>query len=204
MFEIFIEPILLGLSSGLFCFSYCLPFIAPYLLSEERQRQENLAVVLKFILGRLVGYIFFGAFFGYLGEKINDNLVDFLINLSLLGLALILFFYTLGLAKKQGMLCLGERFKSRTPLLMGFLMGINVCPPFLISIAYVFTLNSWFLGVIFFLMFFLGTTVYFLPLFFLGFLNKAKEFRAAAKFSALIVSLFFAAYAVYQLLLRLK
>ena len=87
--------------------------------------------------------------------------------------------------------------RRRIPLLMGFLMGVNICPPFLISVAYVFTLHSMFKGIVYFLVFFAATTLYFLPLFFFGFLSKLNEFRAVARVSAVLVGLLFIAYGIY-------
>jgi sulfite exporter TauE/SafE len=76
---------------------------------------------------------------------------------------------------------------------------VNICPPFLISVAYVFTLHSMVKGIVYFLVFFAATTVYFLPLFFLGFLGKLNEFRAVARVSAVLVGLLFMAYGVYAI-----
>jgi len=70
---------------------------------------------------------------------------------------------------------------------MGFLMGIKICPPVLMALMQIFTLHNFFSGAIFFIFFFLGTTVYFLPLSFLGFLNEFKEFQLVGRLSALIV-----------------
>lgn len=200
--NIIIKPFLLGLSSGLFCFTYCLPFVAPYMVFEERTQKENIKVVLKFILGRLFGYIVFGGLIGYLGERINDNdyVLDLVLNISLFGLSLILILYAIGLLTEKRGICLSVRVKSRAPLIMGFLMGVNVCPPFLMSITYIFTLHSWLKGIIFFVVFFLATTIYFIPSIFLGFLNRMKEFRMIARISAILVGVLFLAYSGYYII----
>jgi len=199
MKEIILQPILLGLSSGIFCLSYCFPFATPYLFFEERKLRDNFKVVLKFIFGRLGGYLIFGAIFGYLGEKINNQLIDLLFFLSLAGLSVLLLLYSLGLVRKQKMFCGGARLKKTTPFLMGFLMGINVCPPFLMAINYVFLLHAFGQGILFFFLFFLGTTVYFLPLTFLGFLGKMKEFRIMAQASGILVGAMFLLYSFYKI-----
>ncbi len=209
--SLIVQPLLLGLSAGLFCVTFCVPFIAPILVSEERKAKENFKVVLKFIFGRLVGYILFGAIFGYLGQRWMSVNFDLWIAIALMFLSLILIFYAIGLLKKKFTLfrgkpltrfsfCSIKRLRRKTPWLLGFLMGINVCPPFLMAVAYVVTFHSWFKGVIFFLMFFLATTIYFLPLFFLGFLSRMKEFRLIARVSALIVGLMFFIYSVLSII----
>lgn len=201
MRDVLIQPFLLGLSVGIFCFTYCVPFIAPYLVAEQRKIKRNFKVILKFILGRFWGYVLFGAIFGYLGERISNSTVNLILIISLMVLSLFLIIYALGFLKPKGFFCSAKyiKFKTKAPLLMGFLMGINICPPFLMSLAYVFTLHSVVKGIIYFVMFFLGTSLYFLPLVFLGLLGKMKEFRLIARISALIVGIIFLIYGIYYI-----
>ena len=202
MTDYLIQPFLLGISVGIFCFTYCVPFIAPYLASEERKIGKNFRIILEFIFGRLGGYVLFGAIFGYLGEKISNQAINLILIISLMILSVVLIIYALGFLKPKGIFCSVKyiKFRAKTPLLMGFLMGINICPPFLMSLAYVFTLHSAFKGIIYFLMFFLGTTIYFLPVTFLGFLGKMKEFRVVARIAGLIVGFTFLVYGIYYII----
>jgi sulfite exporter TauE/SafE len=202
MEDFFIQPFLLGISTGIFCFTYCVPFIAPYLASEERKLGKNFRIILQFIFGRLGGYILFGAIFGYLGERISNQAVNLILIVSLIVLSVVLIIYALGFLKPKGIFCSVKyiKFREKSPLLMGFLMGINICPPFLMSLAYVFSLHSAFRGIIYFLMFFLGTTLYFLPVTFLGFLGKMKEFRLIARIAGLIVGFAFLTYGIYYII----
>lgn len=197
--DVLIQPFLLGLSVGIFCFTYCVPFIAPYIVAEERGLKKNFREILKFIFGRFGGYVIFGAIFGYLGEKVNNSTVNLVLIISLIILSVLLIFYALGFLKSRLSFCSGKFFREKSPLLMGFLMGINICPPFLMSLAYVFTLHSAIKGIIYFIMFFLGTSLYLLPLVFLGFLGKMKEFRLIARISALIVGIVFLVYGIYYI-----
>ena len=201
MNDYLIQPFLLGISVGIFCFTYCVPFIAPYLVSEKRKLKNNFKILLEFIFGRLVGYLLFGAVFGYLGEKISNQTVNLILIISLLILSIVLIFYALGFLKPKGIFCSAKytKFKKRAPIVMGFLMGINICPPFLMSLAYVFTLHSAVKGIVYFLMFFLGTTIYFLPVTFLGYLGKMKEFRLVARVAGLVVGLAFLIYGIYYI-----
>lgn len=200
MYEIIIQPFLTGLSVGVFCFTYCAPFVAPFIVAEKRETKKNFSLVLQFIGGRFLGYVLFGAIFGYLGEKISSATVNLILIIVMILMALLMIFYALGLMKPQLSFCSAKGFKTKLPVVLGFLMGINICPPFLMSLAYVFTLHSVFKGIIYFLMFFLGTSLYFLPLFFLGFLNKMKEFRWVARIAALIVGFSFFVYGIYYII----
>jgi len=202
MSDYLVQPFFLGISVGIFCFTYCVPFIAPYLVSEERKFGKNFKIILEFILGRLGGYILFGAIFGYLGERVNNQTVNLILIFSLIILSILLIFYALGFLKPKGIFCSAKyvKFREKSPILMGFLMGINICPPFLMSLAYVFTLHSVLRGMIYFLMFFLGTTIYFLPVTFLGFLGKMKEFRLIARIAGLVVGFAFLVYGIYYII----
>ena len=201
MNDYLIQPLLLGISTGIFCFTYCVPFIAPYLVAEKRKLKKNFKILLEFIFGRLAGYLLFGAVFGYLGEKISNQAVNFVLIISLIVLSLVLILYSLGFVKNKKLFCSTKyiRFKKRAPIVMGFLMGINICPPFLMSLAYVFTIHSALKGIVYFLMFFLGTTIYFLPVTFLGYLGKMKEFRLVARVAGLVVGLAFLIYGIYYI-----
>ncbi|KPJ55366.1 hypothetical protein AMJ47_00645 [Parcubacteria bacterium DG_72] len=202
MLEFIISPFLLGLSVGIYCFSYCIPFAASFIVSEQRQKKENLYIVLKFIFGRFLGYLVFGAVFGYLGQSFNVFQINLILNIALILLSLLLIIHALGFIDwKYFSFCRKfKKYNNRLPVLMGFLMGVNVCPPFLMSVVYVFNLHSVFLGVMYFLMFFLATSVYFLPLFFLGFLNKLKSFQLVGRVSALIVGTIFFIYGLYYII----
>lgn len=202
MKDIFLAPLLLGLSAGMYCFVYCVPFIAPIVVSEARGKKDTFWVVLKFIFGRLLGYLVFGAVFGYLGEKIEAPVLDFILNLALILLSLCLISHVLGLTRWKNLssLCRGfKKYDSKIPLLMGVLMGVNVCPPFLMSLTYVFSLHSALRGMVYFFIFFIGTTIYFLPLLFLGCLSKQKEFQTVGRASALIVGVLFLIYSLYNI-----
>lgn len=202
MEEIFITPFLLGLSVGIYCFTYCIPFIAPIMVSEARGKKESFLIILKFIFGRFLGYLSFGAFFGYLGQRINLASINLILIIGLMLLSLTLIFHALGLMKAVRFpFCAKiKKYNSKLPVFMGFLMGINICPPFLMSLTYVFMLHSALKGMIYFSMFFLGTSLYFLPIVFLGFLSKRKEFQLVGRISALIVGILFFSYGLYSIL----
>lgn len=198
-------PFLAGLSVGVSCVFFCFPFLIPLLVSEERKKRENLFWILKFLFGRLVGYLSFGAFFGFLGEKLNYNILNLIFLFALLILSLILIFYSLSLLREKNFLCQRVRkFSPKIPILMGFFTGINLCPPFLASLTYIFTLHNIFKGIIYFFFFFLGTTIYFFPFYFFGFLSRIKEFQFAAKISGTIVGVLFFIYGIYNFIVGLN
>jgi len=195
MKDFLITPLLLGLSEGTHCLLFCLPFMAP--LMEGNKSLKNLAIVLKFVLGRLFGYLFFGLLVGYLG-KINPSYnFEIIADIGLMVMALVLI-YKVFRTKAQHH-C-PEKHGSRAPVLMGFITTFHFCPAFVMSALYVFTLQSVLFGVIYFLLFFLGTIGYILPLFLLGRLNKIKHFSTISLVASLIAGVLFFLFGLLGLL----
>lgn len=198
---LFIQPLLAGLSVGAFCLTYCFPFMAPLIAAEDRTPRKNVLIILEFLIGRLAGYLCFGLLAGYLGEKFDAHWLRTATNISFIILSLVLIFYLIGLIRENGIFCYGASFfRGKSPLLMGFFMGINICPPFLLSVAYVMTQHSILYGMLYFALFFLASSIYFLPLIFVGLLSRAKEFRTVARISGLSVAIIFFIYGIYSIL----
>src|SRR6056297_380746 len=198
MIDFILAPILAGLSAGLYCATTCIPFIAPIMVDKKRKRKENIGVFVQFISGRFLGYVLFGAVFGFLGSEINQGSIDLLVNIAMIFLALLLLMQVLGVTKSKK-IC--KKFKNiNIPILMGFLMGINICPPFLMSLTYVFTLGNVLKGILYFVLFFISTSVYFLPIIFLGWLGKFKEFRLVGKIAGFMAGIGFLIYGLYNII----
>ncbi len=167
--------------------------------SEQRPAKRNLALIIQFLVGRFLGYLAFGLVFGALGEKMGQLEIALAINISLILLSILMLFYLFGLLKKKETTCLSQKFQSRNATLMGFLLGINVCPPFLLSLAYVFSLQSLWKSAIYFILFFLASSVFFLPMIAVGFLGKQKEFRSVARWSGILSACIFLGYGCYSI-----
>jgi sulfite exporter TauE/SafE len=54
------QGFLLGLANGTTCLTFCAPVLVPFLLEEGKNVRQNLMTVLKFLGGRLGGYMLFG------------------------------------------------------------------------------------------------------------------------------------------------
>jgi len=195
-----LQPVFVGLSLGAFCLSYCFPFLATFIASDPRGVKENSKLILRFILGRLLGYTMFGFVFGFLGEKLQSPFLTLITDLSLIIISIILILYLCGLLKQKEEICLARKFQNRGAMMMGFLMGINICPPFLLSLPYVFSLHSTWLGIVYFLIFFIASSIYFLPMIFVGMLAKIKEFQWVARLSGFICAGIFIIYGGYSII----
>ena len=194
------QPLLAGLSVGAFCLTYCFPFMGTFFGAEERGPKKNFLVFLEFLAGRLAGYLCFGLLVGYLGGKFDSQWLRHATDISFIMLSLVLLFYLFGLVREKGFCCSPKFLKDRSPALMGFFMGINLCPPFLLSITYVFSRQSALYGMAYFALFFLASSVYFLPLMFVGLASRAQEFRTMARISGFLVAVIFFVYGIYSLL----
>lgn len=197
--ELILSALALGLSTGVSCLFVCAPFYIPYLIAEERKMKINFREFGLLLFGRLTGYLVIGAVFGYLGQilKINQLTYFSLISLGLLSLIIILY----GLNFFQWRLpsfCTTFK-KVKPPFFIGLLTGLNICPPFLLSLNYILIIGSITKGILFFFFFFLSTSLYSIPLIFLGQLSRLADFKKLARWTLLIVSIIFLFYSVYGL-----
>ncbi len=197
--ELILQPVLAGLSVGAFCLTYCFPFMGVLFAAEERSSRKNLLILAEFLLGRLAGYLCFGLVVGYLGERFEPRWLRLATDISFIVLSLILFLYLLGLLREKSFCKTPAFLRARSPLLMGFFMGINLCPPFLLSVAYIFKQQSALYGMLYFALFFLASSIYFLPVVFLGLASKAKELRNMARVSGFLVAIIFFVYGIYSI-----
>lgn len=196
-----LQPLLTGLSVGAFCLTTCFPFMGSILVAENRPFKKNLRVVIEFLGGRLAGYLTFGFLTGYLGEKVNARWLHLANDISLILLSILLIAFLTGLIREQRIFCISSQtLRGKSPAIMGFLLGINLCPPFLLSLSYIFTQRSAWYGIFYFFLFFIASSIYFLPLAFAGLLSKTKEFQQAAHLSGYLVAIIFFIYGLYSIL----
>jgi hypothetical protein len=84
-----------------------------------------------------------------------------------------------------------RRWPYLVPAIGGFATGLNVCPPFLLAITGATESGKVLASISFFIMFFAGTAVYFLPLPFIGFFRKQQVLKAVGKFAAILAGLIY-------------
>jgi hypothetical protein len=158
-----VNGFLLGIASGGVCLAYCAPVLVPYLLGEAKSVRANLVPVGGFLGGRLAGYLTFAvlAWFTHtvLVEKLPHRKVIF--GVITIGLALLLIVYgfmsrshycpatSASVATRLG----GKSFLLM-PIFLGFLTGVNVCPPFLLAFSSATQLSQLWQSLLFFAAFF--------------------------------------------------
>ena len=105
-------------------------------------------------------------------------------------MGVMLIIYALGQIDKK--LCALIPFKKiKWPFLIGFLTGVNVCPPMVASLTHVFNLRSALQSLGYFVFFFLGTSTYIIPAAFLGILTKSNLIKRIAKISGVVAGIYF-------------
>jgi sulfite exporter TauE/SafE len=185
------RALLLGLAAGPVCAAFCLPALAPLLISAPTPSVKGSAAkILPFALGRLAGYLAFGLVLGLLG--IRGRYPHFSAAYVVLGALMVL--YGLVQSFPHWGLCrlLIPRLESAWYLLLlGLTTGLNLCPPFLLAAVAAAELGQPLAGVVFFAVFFVGTSVWLLPLLFTGLLAKFRPVRLAGRILAVIAGLWF-------------
>ena len=195
------QGFLLGLSTGITCLAYCSPVLIPYLLGEGKSIRQTASTLSQFLLGRLLGYLLF-AVFAWLVSYYLGTLTDrreMLMGFIYILLASFLFWY--GLSQSAAP-CAGRSLHARltrmvlchpalVPLVMGLLTGLNLCPPFLLAFAAAGENPTLTHSLLFFLSFFLGTTLFFLPIPLLGACKCIPSLKIIGKLAAAVMSIYY-------------
>lgn len=190
---------LLGLANGATCLAYCAPILVPYLLGEGKNIRQNSFILGQFLLGRLLGYLIFAVAARFISPYITMLPVSREILMGLVYMILAVVLYVYSRKDFQGPSCAARSFTGITsgvmdkypammPILMGSLTGLNLCPPFLLVFADALGTQSMVESMLYFFMFFLGTTIYFLPTPFIGALKKFPPLRSIGKMVAILMA----------------
>jgi hypothetical protein len=193
-----VDGFLLGVASGGVCLAYCAPVLVPYLLGEDRTLRANLSLVGGFLSGRLAGYMTFAVLAWFAHAVLIENLPHrkVIFGLVTIGLATLLIVYgftgrsrncpatSLGAAKRLG----GKSFLLM-PISLGFLTGVNVCPPFLLAFSSATQLSQLWQSLSFFAAFFVGTSLYVVPLPLVGLAGRHERIRIVGRLAAGVVGL---------------
>jgi len=193
------QGFLLGLANGTSCLALCAPVLIPFLLSEGKGVRQNLATLVKFLGGRLLGYLLFGLLAWAVGGLLLEagGFQALLIGGTYIGLSVLLLLAVFRKKRPAGACAMAEaqtrfrRWPALIPAGMGLMAGLKVCPPLLL--AFTDAASSGTLGgsLLLFATFFLGTSLYFLPLPLLGAFTRMPDLRLVGRFAAVIVALYY-------------
>ena len=103
-----------------------------------------------------------------------------------------------------GLVRIGEPPRSLRSgaLALGFLTGINLCPPFLVAGVRAAELEHLSAALVFFVCFFVGTAVWFLPFLSMGFVQRTPAVVTVARMVAVLLACWYGFSGVYLLIER--
>jgi hypothetical protein len=193
------EGFLLGLASGGACLTYCAPVLVPYLLGEGRTVRASLVPVAGFLGGRLAGYMVFAILawltHSVVSEAVPHQKVIFAVITIVLASLLIVYGFTGRDRHCRAAADVGANPSRRSfmlmPISLGFLTGVNVCPPFLLAFSRATQLTHLWQSLLFFAAFFVGTSVYVAPLPLVGLTCRSGKIRIVGRLAAGVVGLFY-------------
>lgn len=153
----------LGLSTGAYCAVSCLPVLAPYIMGAgERSLPRGLLIFAIFLGGRLTAYLGFAAAAMLLGRLAAPALPAWAGGAAMLAAGLMLLsapFLRLSRGCPAALPAAGRTL----PFSLGFLTGLNFCPPVLAGLVRIASLADIVSGLVYFSGFFTATAIFLLP-----------------------------------------
>lgn len=197
------EGFLLGMSMGGTCAATCGPFLVPYMLSEGGlvTVARRVAVLVEFLLGRLIAYLAVAILAAQAGHLLAAMMTPRVQGALLFASACFLaWFSARNLAGRPriigGVKCVVPA--RGFTLLSGFLLGLNLCPPFAVAFARALGMEDAVQAASFFFALFLGTTVYLLPIPFVTNLLRTDSWRRVGGYLGLVAGAWFAVQGLAQ------
>lgn len=196
-----LQGFLLGISNSATCVASCAPVMLPYLMSDGKTVRKNLLDLAFFLSGRLTGYISFAILAWFTGKVLLNDLSvrGRFIGIAFIALSVTMIIYNL---RKNHHRC---QFQSTSkslnnilqpnawyyPYIFGLLTGVNICPPFLMVFTGAMDSSSLLGSIFFFLTFFIGTSIFFIPLSLVGSLKNKPEFKTVGELSLYIIAVYY-------------
>jgi hypothetical protein len=197
------EALVLGLASGPACMVSCGPVLVPSLLAERAGFRLNTRYLSTFLGARFAGYLLFAAVAWELGALVSLPPAPRLLLIGvihvLLACVLLWYAYSAGHARAQS--CSGSELVSigvtrkcgvSGAAALGFLTGLSLCPPFVAAGVRAAELGSVAGALVFFAVFFVGTSVWFVPFVGLGCVARNEAVTTVARMAMVLIALYYA------------
>lgn len=210
---IFGEALVLGLASGPACMASCGPVLVPSLLAERAGLRLNTRYLSTFLGARFVGYLLFAAVAWELGTLVSLPAAPRMVLIGathvLLAGVLLWYAYSAGHAcaascSGSELVSIGVTRKRGVPgaAALGFLTGLSLCPPFVAAGVRAAELGSVAAALLFFAVFFVGTSVWFVPFVSLGCVARNEAVTTVARMAMVLIALYYAYLGLTMLLGR--
>ncbi|MFZ1139882.1 MAG: sulfite exporter TauE/SafE family protein [Candidatus Sulfotelmatobacter sp.] len=207
------EALVLGLSSGPACMASCGPVLVPSLLTERAGLRLNTRYLSTFLGARFVGYLLFAAVAWELGALVSlppePRRVLIGVIHVLLACVLLRYAYSAGHACAQSctgseLVSIGVTGRRGVPgaAALGFLTGLSLCPPFVAAGVRAAELGSVAAALLFFAVFFVGTSLWFVPFVGLSCVARNEAVTTVARMAMVLIALYYAFLGTTMLLGR--
>jgi hypothetical protein len=212
------EALMLGLASGPACVASCGPVLVPSLLAEHEGFRLNGRYLGTFLSTRLLGYLLFATVAWAAGSVLSPGptLRDLIGGVVYVLLAAVLLWYAkvAGRAscssacaagpQRSQLVTIGAPGKRGVPgaALFGLLTGFSLCPPFVAAGVRAAQLGSLALALLFFALFFVGTSVWFVPFIGLGRVQRNEGVVTVARMAMVLIAFYYGYMGVMFLLGR--
>ena len=205
------EALVLGLASGPACIAACGPVLVPSLLTERAGFWPHLRYLSAFLGARLLGYLLFAVVAWELGVMASMLPAPRLLLMGLVYVLLagVLLWYAYSARRSCVHPCADSKLvqigESRNRGLagaasLGFLTGLNLCPPFVVAGIRAAQLGSMAAALLFFAAFFLGTSLWFVPFISLGCIVRNQAVLTVARMAMVLIALYYLSIGIAMLL----
>lgn len=190
-----IDGLLIGLSVGASCLASCGPLVISVIMKNTPTTSDAYAYLLKFMSGRFVAYTLIALFTCLLCQSLSLPKNIIAITTFIVGLMMIINAFV-----KMPSYCLkGRGIKSfvRQHMswayisMLGFVSSINVCPPIIAVATSSATSATIAESLTTFTLFFIGSSVYMLPLPLISLIGDKEAMQTIGKFASIIVGVVF-------------
>ena len=192
------EAFLLGVSTGWYCLASCGMYLLPFLFGEETKSRQNAFLIILFMSGRLLVYLLLGIISGSAGYLITETHYPLFFRISpFLNIGIGLILLCGGIFRSFSSVKLCQTVKrvykpSVNAFLFGIFAGLSICPPLIAAVAGAFQSHSLYSGLLYFLFFYFGTSIFFAPLFGIKLLpDKTATLRYIARIVMVMMALYF-------------
>lgn len=218
---LFGDALALGLASGPACLLSCGPVLVPSLLAGQSGFVPHLRTIALFLGTRLLGYLLFALAAWEAGSLVSLLIKPHpqLIGVVYLLMAIVLAWYAYAVRRNCAGACptsklvtigkgdgaweFGETKKSMVGVAMlGMLTGLNFCPPFIVAGIRAAEHGSLAGALLYFTVFFIGTSVWFVPVVGLGCVARNRALIIVARMTMGLVALFYLSLGLYMVLGR--
>lgn len=196
------EALVLGLASGPACVASCGPVLVPSLLAERAGLRLNSRYLSLFLATRLLGYLLFAAVAWELGALVSlrppaRSFVFAVIHL-LLAFVLLMYAYSAGRACTHSCasselvtIGAGKNHRISGAAVLGFLTGVSLCPPFVAAGVRAAEAASMAAALLFFAVFFLGTSAWFVPFAAVGWVRRKEGVTTVARMTMVLIAFYY-------------